>query len=131
MEAIETHIGPLLIGLYLIITFLFSIVEKLTNWKQTIDFYTNHFNGSFIQNRIRFWVSMVILLEIITCTLLCLGVYLLLISFNFVILKYGFIASAMTFIFLLVGQRIAKDYVGATSLTVYFILSVFGIYLLN
>ena len=34
-------------------------------------------------------------------------------------------------IFLLVGQRLAKDYAGAMSLAVYFIISIIGVYLLN
>jgi len=39
--------------------------------------------------------------------------------------------SAITLIFLLVGQRLAKDYAGAMSLAVYFIISIVGVYLLN
>jgi hypothetical protein len=34
-------------------------------------------------------------------------------------------------IFLLIGQRLAKDYAGAMSLAVYFIITLWGVYLLN
>jgi hypothetical protein len=43
----------------------------------------------------------------------------------------GMELSAITLIFLLVGQRLAKDYAGAMSLAVYFIISIIGVYLLN
>ena len=38
---------------------------------------------------------------------------------------------AVVLIFLLIGQRLAKDYAGAMSLAVYFMITLFGIYLLN
>jgi putative oxidoreductase len=34
-------------------------------------------------------------------------------------------------IFLLIGQRLAKDYAGAMTLAVYFIVSIMGLYLLT
>jgi hypothetical protein len=39
--------------------------------------------------------------------------------------------SALTLIFLLIGQRLAKDYAGAMTLAVYFIITVLGMYILN
>jgi hypothetical protein len=39
--------------------------------------------------------------------------------------------SAIALIFLLIGQRLAKDYAGAMSLGVYFIITVGGVFLLN
>ena len=40
---------------------------------------------------------------------------------------YGLVYLAITMIFLLLGQRIAKDYVGAADLVPYFILIILGI----
>ena len=40
---------------------------------------------------------------------------------------YGFVILAITIIFLLIGQRIAKDYLGAAQLVPYFILIMLGI----
>ena len=39
--------------------------------------------------------------------------------------------SAIALIFLLIGQRLAKDYAGAMSLGVYFIIPVGGVFLLK
>jgi len=43
----------------------------------------------------------------------------------------GVALSAVSLIFLLIGQRLAKDYAGAMTLAVYFIICLFGLYLLN
>jgi hypothetical protein len=47
------------------------------------------------------------------------------------IASLGIELSALSLIFLLIGQRLAKDYAGAMTLAVYFIISIFGIFLLN
>jgi hypothetical protein len=43
----------------------------------------------------------------------------------------GMELAAIALIFLLIGQRLAKDYAGAMSLAVYFVMTVFGVFLLN
>ena len=43
----------------------------------------------------------------------------------------GIELSAITLIFLLIGQRLAKDYAGAMTLAVYFIITLLGVFLLN
>ena len=40
---------------------------------------------------------------------------------------YGFVVTSLTITFLFLGQRIAKDYVGAADLVPYFILIMLGI----
>ena len=59
------------------------------------------------------------------------GVYQLATSGITKIALIGLELSAVMLIFLLIGQRIAKDYPGAMSITVYFILTVFGVFLLQ
>ena len=44
---------------------------------------------------------------------------------------FGVELSAITLIFLLIGQRLAKDYAGAMTLAVYFFITLWGVYLLN
>ena len=46
-------------------------------------------------------------------------------------LAAGRALSAVSLLFLLIGQRLAKDYAGAMTLAVYFIICLFGLYLLN
>ena len=59
------------------------------------------------------------------------GIYQLFTSGAKEIALLGTELSAIVLIFLLIGQRLAKDYAGAMSLAVYFIITVLGVYLLN
>ena len=59
------------------------------------------------------------------------GVYQIYTSGNKEIALLGVVLSAIALIFLLIGQRLAKDYAGAMSLAVYFIITILGVYLLN
>ena len=43
----------------------------------------------------------------------------------------GVILSGLSLIFLLIGQRLAKDYAGAMTLAVYFIITIIGLILLT
>ena len=59
-----------------------------------------------------------------------LGLYRLSFSHESQTTLWGLIATAITLIVLMTGQRIAQDYSGAMNITVYFILTVMGIYML-
>ena len=62
---------------------------------------------------------------------MCIGVYKLVTSEHKELALIGLEIASMSLIFMLIGQRLAQDYQGAMSLTVYFILTVFGVYLLQ
>ena len=70
-------------------------------------------------------------METITLLFLLVGLYTFVVDSSFEIAKIGLIFSAITLLLFLFAQRIAKDYPGAMNITVYFILNVFGIYLLT
>ncbi|NLP57026.1 DoxX family protein [Lutibacter sp. B1] len=131
MEAIQQNIAVILISFFLIITFFFSAFEKILDWKNTTIFYANHFKKTVLKSSINFWVGLIIVFEIITLGLLIFGVINLILDSNTYILKIAFEISSIVFLMLLIGQRIAKDYVGATSITVYFILNILALYLIN
>jgi len=64
--------------------------------------------------------------------LVCLlGVLQLAVTGDHTIAFYGAIVSSLTFLMLLFGQRIAKDYEGAKTIVIYFIPAVFLVYLLQ
>ena len=124
-------ITEVLILLLLIITFGFSCVEKLVDWKGTMLFYKAHFKNSPFKNMVPALVTLVIILEIITTLTLGFGCYQLIINKHTDVALYGVIFSAVTLLILLIGQRFAKDYAGSMSIVVYYIPTLFGIYLLS
>ena len=120
-----------LLLLFFIITYFISITEKISTWKKTIFYYTNHFQNSILEKNVVQSVYFVIILEILTLITLLIG-YVNLLYFNTLIISIaGLTLSGFTLLVLLIGQRIAKDYVGATSITVYFILNILALYFLT
>jgi putative oxidoreductase len=121
----------LLILFFLLVTFLISIIEKLSDWKGTIAYMSNSFKNTFIISFIKPLVVVLVFLEIFTVYFVSIGMYELYFYQEKETALLGSTFSCFSILYMLIGQRIAKDYPGATSLTVYFILSVFGVYLLN
>lgn len=131
MQLLKNHSAEIFILLFLIITFLQSGIDKISDWKGNVSFIKKHFNNSPLKNNVPLLLGIILLLELIASVLMIIGVYELMISSKSNTALLGLEISAITLIFLLIGQRLAKDYVGAMSLTVYFILTVFGLFLLQ
>ena len=131
MSFLNNYPAELLILLFLIVTFLQSGIDKLTDWKGNISFIKNHFQNSPLKNSVPLLLAIVLVLEIIASALMIFGVYQLISSGIKEAALLGAEISAIILIFLLIGQRLAKDYAGAMSLTVYFTITVLGVYLLS
>lgn len=131
MKFLSNYPAEVLILLFFIVTFLISSVEKLVDWKGTISFIKTHFKNSPLKNNVSLLLSIILILEIAATVFMILGVFQLYTLETKEIALFGLELSAVVLIFMLIGQRLAKDYAGAMSLTIYFIACVFGIYLLN
>ena len=131
MNFLSNYPTEILILLFLIVTFFQSGIDKLLDWKENVSFIKEHFKNSPLKNKVPFLLGIILLIEIIASILMSIGVYQLYVSGEKKIALLGVELSAITLIFLLIGQRLAKDYAGAMSLTVYFILTVLGVFLLH
>lgn len=131
MDLIKENITEILILIFLIITFVQSGIDKILDWKGNVAFITDHFKLSPLKNMVPLLLGIVMVIETIAGVLMIAGIYQLATSGATQMALYGAVLSAFTLIFLLIGQRLAKDYPGAMSLTVYFILNVMVIYLLT
>ncbi|KGL60111.1 MULTISPECIES: DoxX family membrane protein [unclassified Polaribacter] len=131
MKLLSNYPTEVLILLFLIVTFLQSGIDKLLDWKGNISFITGHFKNSPLKNGVPLLLAIILILEIVAGFLMLFGVYQLYTSGLKEIALLGIELCAVTLIFLLIGQRLAKDYAGAMSLAVYFIITLLGVYLLN
>ncbi|WP_166386099.1 DoxX family protein [Polaribacter sp. 11A2H] len=131
MRFLSDYPTEILILLFLIITFLISAFEKILDWKGTISFIKDHFKNSPLKGSVPFLLSILLIIEIIAVGFMIIGVYQIYTSEAKEIALLGIQLSAISIIFMLIGQRLAKDYPGAMSLGVYFIISLCGVYLLN
>jgi hypothetical protein len=129
MTYFKQHPAEILILIYLIITFTYSFLEKIFSWKDSVDFYREHFKNTRLKDMIPFLLIVVILMELITVTFCITGVYQLSFKNTSEQALYGLFFAAITLTGLMFGQRIAKDYAGAMNITVYFIITIIGILL--
>lgn len=123
--------ASILILIFLAVTFLQSGYDKVIDWQGNVGWLKSHFEKTFIKNQVPQSLMLILVLEIIAGILCLAGVIQLLLNdvrtFGF----YGAIFSSITLIFLLFGQRIAKDYDGARTIAIYFVPAVLGVYLLQ
>jgi putative oxidoreductase len=131
MNFLSNYPTEVLILLFLTITFIQSGADKLLDWKGNLSFIKEHFKNSPLKNCVPILLGVILVLEIIAGIFMAIGVYQLYTSEAKEIALLGIELSAITLIFLLIGQRLAKDYAGAMSLAVYFIITLLGVSLLN
>ena len=130
-ELIYNYGIQLVLLIFLLITFLQSGLDKILDFKGNVSFLQGHFKGTFLAKNISFFVGLLAVLELIIAVLIIIGIgeiYTQQTTF------YGFLAaflSAGVLLTLLFGQRIAKDYEGARTITVYLIATVMAMYFLK
>tara|TARA_B100000768_G_scaffold94140_1_gene88021 strand:- start:4 stop:402 length:399 start_codon:yes stop_codon:yes gene_type:complete len=130
MRIFSNYPVEVLILLFLIITFLQSGVDKLVDWKGNLSFIKSHFKNSPLKNMVPLLLAIILILEVLASVLMIIGVYQLYTSELKEMASLGVQLSALSLIFLLIGQRLAKDYAGAMTLAVYFIIAIIGLMLL-
>jgi len=125
------YITEIIILLFLAITFLQSGYDKIADWKGNTGWLKSHFSNTFLADKVPFSVGIILILEIIAGFLALIGIGTLLTNGSKECAFWSAILSCITLLFLLFGQRIAKDYDGARTIVIYFIPAVFLVYLLN
>ena len=130
MTIFSNHPAEVLILLFLIVTFLQSGIDKLVDWKGNLSFIKSHFKNSPLKNSVPLLLGIILIMEILASLLMIIGVYQLYTSELKEMAILGVIISSLSLIFLLIGQRLAKDYAGAMTLAVYFIITIIGLILL-
>lgn len=131
MNNFMTHIVSITILLFLIITFLQSSIDKIVDWKGNISWLTGHFAKTFLRRTVPILLGIVLLMELVTSILCILGVYELIADNHIRYAAEGMFSACFTLLLLLFGQRVAKDYQGALTITCYFIVAVFGLYVVT
>jgi hypothetical protein len=131
MKILSNHPTEILILLFLIVTFMQSGIDKITDWKGNIEFIKSHFKNSPLRNNVPLLLAVILTIEIVAGIFMIIGTYQIYSSGLKEIALIGVELSAVALIFLLIGQRLAKDYAGAMTLAVYFIITLLGVFLLN
>ena len=116
---------------FLAITFITSAHDKLFHWNDNVSWLKGHFANTIIKDFVPASLGLILLLELIAGVLSVVGVLQIFISGDRFFGFYGAVFSAITLLFLLLGQRLAKEYDGARTIAIYFIPAVLAVYWLS
>ncbi|QYA24885.1 DoxX family protein [Gramella sp. MT6] len=131
MENITSNFTEILILLFILITFLQSGIDKATDWGGNTGWLKDHFSGTILSGIVPLMVGIILVIEVITGLMAILSLYHILAGIESNVALYTCVLSCITLLMLLFGQRVAKDYAGAFTLTGYFIVCMFGVYILS
>ena len=107
--------------LFFAITFIQSGYDKIMDWKGNIGWLKGHFANTPIKNMVPQSLMLILVLEVLAGALSIIGAIEIVVNEGH---DFAFIAtvfSCITLLFLLLGQRLAKDYDGARTIVIYFI----------
>lgn len=116
---------------FLAILFLQSGLDKVLDYKGNLEWLTGHFENSPLKGTVGLLLPVLTLMEVAAGALCAIGAVLLITGGSPTIGLRGAQLSALSLIALFFGQRVAKDYPGAATLTTYFLIAMAGIYLLQ
>ena len=118
------------LSIFLLILFAQSGIDKVLDFGGNLQFLTVHFKKTIFKKMVLFLLISLTILELITACVFFVGLvsFFILADFPVDFLKLGIVLSAITICCLFLGQRIAKDYVGAATLTFYFVLTLLGFF---
>jgi hypothetical protein len=120
-----------LILLFLAVTFITSAHDKVFHWNDNISWLKEHFAKSILKNVVPMSLGIILFLELIAGILSIVGIFELYMTGGRIFGFYGAVFSCITLIFLILGQRLAKDYDGARTIAIYFVPAVLAVYWLG
>ncbi len=112
---------------FLAVTFLQSAINKIADYNGNREYFKAQFSQSPLRHLSGFLLPIITLLELLSGIFCLTGMIMVLINGETSWMILGCATAAFTIICLLFGQRVAKDYAGAASLTGYFIVAILGL----
>lgn len=119
-----THTAIIITLLFLAITFIQSGYDKISDWKGNVGWLKGHFAAAPIKNIVPQSLFLILVLEIFAGAFSVIGAIQILVNGETEFAFWGGVLSCVTLLFLLLGQRMAKDYDGARTIVIYLIPAV-------
>jgi uncharacterized membrane protein YphA (DoxX/SURF4 family) len=123
--------ASILVLVFLAVTFIQSAYDKVFGWQGNVDWLKGHFAQSILKNNVPFALFIILIMELITGVLTLVGCVELFVNGGKTFGFYGAVFSCITLLFLLLGQRLAKDYDGARTIAIYFVPAVLAVWWLS
>lgn len=123
--------ASVLVLVFLAVTFIMSAHDKLFHWNDNMSWMKPHFEKTILKNHVPLAAGILVFFEIITSILCLVGIVELYINSGRMFGFYGAVYSCVTLLFMLFGQRLAKDFDGARTIAIYFVVSLLGVFWLS
>jgi putative oxidoreductase len=121
----------MLIAAFWAILFLQSGIDKLVDWTGNLSWLNGHFSNTFFKNKVKLMLTFVTALELAAGVISLIGVFALWFGNDPYWAYMGAFISAKVLLILFLGQRLAKEYAGASTLAIYFGVALISLYLLH
>ena len=90
-----------------------------------------HFEKTILKNQVALATAVLVVLELAAGILSLVGIIELYVNGGRIFGFYGAVFSCVSLLFMLFGQRLAKDYDGARTIAIYFVPAVLGVFWLS
>lgn len=119
----------ILVAAFLAIVFIQSGWDKVSDRKGNLGWMITHFGKSVLKDSVRLLFPVLTVMEVASGIANFTAIILIFFTDPAAWFFWGSVSASVTFLSLFFGQRVAKDYAGAQSLTGYFIVSLIGVWL--
>lgn len=126
---IPENIAFLFVLAFFLIVFIQSGIDKIIDYKGNLTFLKGLFKAFFSPPLITLALVSVTILEVISGVLCLIGIGDFILNDSSFIGLLGLITGSFALLILLFGQRVSKNYEGAKTIAIYFILAMIGIVL--
>ena len=123
--------ASVLVLAFLALTFIMSAHNKIFYWNDNLTFFKSHFEKTILKNQVTFATAILTISELAAGILCLLGILEIYINGGRVFGFYGAVISCVSLLFMLFGQRLAKDYDGARTIAIYFVPAVLAVFWLS
>ena len=121
------EIVQILSSIFFSIVFFQSGIDKVVDRKGNLNFFESHFKNTLFRRIHSQALTILMFSELVAASLCAYGCLYSIIYNDTDFILYGLVITSFVLLSLLLGQRIAKDYVGAADITIYFILCIITI----
>jgi putative oxidoreductase len=121
--------GRLCLVLFVAILFLQSGFDKVIDFKGNKSYIKSVFSKTILNPISGFMFISITVMEVLSGLLALIGFIEMVLSQKEDLAIYALMLASITLMVLFGGQRIAKDYGGASGIVPYFILVIFGLFL--
>ncbi len=123
--------ASVLVLVFLAVTFIMSAHDKIFHWNNNIAWLKPHFEKTILKNQVKLATGILLFFELIAGISSVIGILELYLNGGRAFGFYGAVFSCISLIFMLFGQRLAKDYDGARTIAIYFIPAILAVYWLS